>query len=45
MNTICKETVDLLTFVCLMDAGVNVRFHLYLLGYIIRLILGYEVEA
>jgi hypothetical protein len=40
MNTIWKETVELLTFVCLLDAGVNVRFHLYLLGYIIRLILG-----
>jgi len=42
MNTIRKETIELLTFVCLLDAGVNVRFHL---GYIIRLILGYEVEA
>jgi len=42
MNTICKETVELLTFVCLC---VNVKFRLYLLGYIIRLILGYEVEA
>ena len=31
MNTIYKETVELLTFVCLLDAGVNVRFHLYLL--------------
>ena len=45
MNTICKETVEFLTFVHLLDVGVNVRFHLYLLGYIIRLILGYEVEA
>jgi len=45
MTTICKETFEFLTFVCLLDAGVNVRFDLYLLGYILRLILGYEVEA
>jgi hypothetical protein len=45
MNIICKETVELLTLVSLLDAAVNVGFDLYLLGYIIRHILGYEVEA